>query len=132
MAYVQIFDGTPFKNVIWRLLGVRIGRQVFDDGCWMTERSLVTVGDGCTLNAGSTIQGHSLEDGTFKSDHITLGAGCTIGVNTFVHYGVRMGDGAELAADSFLMKGEEVAPDATWRGNPAASVAQLSAQGSER
>jgi acetyltransferase-like isoleucine patch superfamily enzyme len=30
-----------------------------------------------------------------------------------------MGDGAVLAADSFLMKGEEVPPDARWGGNPA-------------
>ncbi len=119
MAYVQMFNGTPFKNTIWRLLGVRIGSRVFDDGCWMTERTLVTIGDDCTLNAGSTIQGHSLEDGTFKSDHITIDAGCTIGVNAFVHYGVLMGNGAVLEADSFLMKGEEVAPQARWRGNPA-------------
>ncbi|MGH8950835.1 MAG: DapH/DapD/GlmU-related protein, partial [Acidimicrobiia bacterium] len=102
-----------------RLLGVRMGSRVFDDGCWMTERTLVTIGDDCTLNAGSTIQGHSLEDGTFKSDHITIGAGCTIGINAFVHYGVLMGHGAVLDADSFLMKGEEVAPQARWRGNPA-------------
>ena len=60
-------------NVIWRLLGVRIGQRVFDDGCYLTERTLVTIGDDCTLNAGSTIQCHSQEDGTFKSDHTTIG-----------------------------------------------------------
>jgi hypothetical protein len=31
-----------------------------------------------------------------------------------------MGDGAGLAPDSFLMKGEEVPPQARWAGNPAA------------
>ena len=40
-AYVQFFNGTPFKNVIWRMLGVRIGRRVFDDGCGIPERTLV-------------------------------------------------------------------------------------------
>jgi non-ribosomal peptide synthetase-like protein len=118
-AYLQMFNGTPFKNLVWRLLGVRIGRRVFDDGCGMTERTLVTIGHDCTLNAGSTIQCHSLEDGTFKSDRSTLGSGCTLGVNAFVHYGVTMGDGAVLDADAFLMKGEEIGPQARWRGNPA-------------
>src|SRR6266481_5293878 len=28
--YLHAFDGTPFKNVLWRLLGVRVGRRVFD------------------------------------------------------------------------------------------------------
>ena len=118
-AYFQIFNGTPFKNVMWRLLGVRIGRRVFDDGCGIVERTLVTVGSECTLNAGSVLQGHSLEDGTFKSDHITIGAGCTIGTGAFVHYGTTMGPGSELGPDSFLMKGENVPPRAWWRGNPA-------------
>jgi non-ribosomal peptide synthetase-like protein len=118
-AYLLMLNGTPFKNVAWRLLGVKIGRRVFDDGATMTERTLATVGDDCTLNASSNIQCHSQEDGTFKSERTTLGARCTLGVNAFVHYGVTMGDGAVLATSSFLMKGEEVPPHAQWGGNPA-------------
>jgi hypothetical protein len=33
-----------------------------------------------------------------------------------------MGDGAVLAADSFLMKGEEVPANARWGGNPATEM----------
>jgi non-ribosomal peptide synthetase-like protein len=118
-TYLNAFNGTPLKSVIWRLLGVRIGRRVFDDGCFLTERTFTTIGDEATLNAGSVIQCHSQEDGGFKSDRTVIGAGCTLGVGAFVHYGVTMGDGAVLAADSFLMKGEEMPPDAQWGGNPA-------------
>jgi hypothetical protein len=45
--------------------------------------------------------------------------GCTLGIGGVVHDGVTMGEGAVLAADSFLMKGEEVPADAHWGGNPA-------------
>lgn len=120
--HLELFNGTPFKNLIWRLLGVRIGSRVFDDGCYMTERTLTAVGDDCTLNTGSKIQCHSQEDGTFKSDRTTLGADCTLGVGTHVHYGVTLGDGVVLAPDSFLMKGEEVPPGAQWGGNPATEL----------
>jgi non-ribosomal peptide synthetase-like protein len=118
-AYLHMFDGTPFKNLIWRGLGVRVGRRVFDDGCYLTERTLTTIGDDCMLNANTKIQCHSQEDGTFKSDRSTLGAGCTLGVGAMVHYGVTMGAGAVLAPDSFLMKGEDVPEHARWGGNPA-------------
>lgn len=118
-SYVQMFNGTPLKGLMWRLLGVRVGRRLFDDGCGMTERSLVTLGDECTLAAATELQGHSLEDGVFKSDRITIGNGCSIGAGAFVHYGTTMGDGATLAVDSFLMKGESVPPGAEWGGNPA-------------
>ncbi|MFD3584562.1 Pls/PosA family non-ribosomal peptide synthetase [Streptomyces sp. NPDC058683] len=120
--YLNLFNGTPFKTLVWRLLGVRIGSRVFDDGVYMTERTLTTIGDECTLNAGSKIQCHSQEDGTFKSDVTTLGTGCTLGVGAHVHYGVTMGDGSVLAPDSFLMKGEEVPPHAQWGGNPAVDM----------
>jgi hypothetical protein len=64
----------------------------------------------------------NLEDGTFKSDHITIGAGCTIGTSAFLLYGTTMGDGSVLDTDSFLMKGEHVPPGTRWGGNPATEV----------
>ncbi|MER5964627.1 Pls/PosA family non-ribosomal peptide synthetase [Streptomyces sp. NPDC002057] len=117
--YVRIFDGTPFKGPVWRLLGVDVGRRLFDDGCSLTERTMVSLGDHCTLNAGSVAQCHSQEDGTFKSDRIAIGSEVTLGVGAFVHYGVTVGDAAVLEADSFLMKGEVVPRGAVWGGNPA-------------
>jgi non-ribosomal peptide synthetase-like protein len=117
--YLRAFDGTPFKNLLWRLMGVRVGRRVFDDGAHISEPTLTAIRDESVLNYRSKIQCHSQEDGTFKCDRTTVGAGCTIGVGAFVLYGVTMGDGSVLAADSFLMKGEYVPPRARWGGNPA-------------
>jgi non-ribosomal peptide synthetase-like protein len=121
----RMLVGTPYKNIVSRLLGVRMGKRVFDDGCAIVERTLTTVGDECTLNAGSTIQCHSQEDGTFKSDYSTIGNGCTLGAGALVHYGVTMGDGSVLAADAFLMKGEEVPAHAHWGGNPAREMPDM-------
>ena len=121
-GWVHIFDGTPLKGVVWRLLGVPVGRRVFDDGLAITERTLVSIGDEATFNMGSHLQSHTLEDGTFKSDHITVGSGCTVGTGALVNYGVTMEDGSSLDADSFLMKGSWLAGGARWRGNPATEV----------
>jgi len=118
----SMFGGTPFKNVISRMLGVTVGKQVFDDGCSVTEKTLGEIGDHCTLNEESTLQGHSLEEGVFKSDFIKVGNGVTLGINSFAHYGVTMGDNAILAADSFLMKGETVEANEIWQGNPAKAI----------
>jgi non-ribosomal peptide synthetase-like protein len=118
-AALGLFNGTPMKSLMWRALGVRIGRRVFDDGCGMPEKTLVTIGDDVTLNAGTTIQAHSLEDGAFKSDHITIGAGSTLAPYAFVHYGVNIGPESLVDTDAFLMKGTETAPRSRWSGNPA-------------
>ncbi|MEX5300011.1 amino acid adenylation domain-containing protein [Kocuria sp. CPCC 205292] len=116
---MAVFNGTPFKPGVWRLLGVRMGKRVFDDGCFIIEKTIVSVGDECTLNARAIIQCHSMEDRAFKLDGITIGKGCTVGVKAFIHYGVTIGDGAFVEADSFLMKGEEVPAQTTFGGNPA-------------
>jgi non-ribosomal peptide synthetase-like protein len=121
-GYFQVFNGTPFKSVFWRMMGVKLGKRVFDDGGYVTERTLVAIGDDCMLNAGTKIQCHSQEDGTFKSDRVVIEAGCTLGVGATVHYGVTMGQGVVLAPDSFLMKGEEVPSGALWGGNPAREI----------
>ncbi|WP_232661992.1 Pls/PosA family non-ribosomal peptide synthetase [Pseudonocardia sp. TRM90224] len=121
-TYIQRLNGTPFKNSLWRALGVKVGRRVFDDGAAMTERVLVSIGDRCTLNERSTIQCHSQENDAFKSDRVVVGNGVTIGVGGFVHYGTRLGDGSVLEADSFLLKGEEISPDTRWGGNPAVEL----------
>jgi carbonic anhydrase/acetyltransferase-like protein (isoleucine patch superfamily) len=94
-AYPALFNGTPMKNPRWRALGVRIGPDAFVDGCAIPEKVLVGIGGRASLNAGSTIRAHPLEDGTFESDHIAV-----------------------LDTDSFPMKGENLPARTRYRGNP--------------
>jgi non-ribosomal peptide synthetase-like protein len=120
---MPFLDGTPFKPAIWRLLGVKVGKRVFDDGTTIPEKTLVAIGDDVTLNAHSIIQCHSMEDGVFKLDTISIGSTCTIGIGIYLHYDVDMGEGAVLEADSFLMKGARVPAGARYGGNPAQEIA---------
>ncbi|MEY4414427.1 MAG: hypothetical protein RIQ53_1720 [Pseudomonadota bacterium] len=119
---VQALAGTPMRAWIWRLSGMSVGRRLFDDGCGIPEKTLVRLGDDCTLGAHATLQGHSLEDGVFKSDRLWLGDGVTVGASAYVHYDTRLDDGARVAPDSFVMKGERLGPRARWQGNPAQAV----------
>ena len=118
-ALLRVFDGTPMKPSLVRLQGAKIGKRAFDDGSGFTEPTLVEIGDDAMLNFGSTIQCHSLEDGTFKSDRVLVGDTCTLEVGAFVHYGTTLGDGSVLKADSFLMKGSDMTAQSHWLGNPA-------------
>jgi non-ribosomal peptide synthetase-like protein len=121
-SHSTFFGGTPFRPMVMRLCGARIGRCVYDDGVNMSERSLVEIGDGAVINQGVMLQSHSLEEGAYKSDFIRIGAGASLGVGSFVHYGVTMGERARLDPDAFLMKGEIAPADSRWRGNPARLV----------
>jgi non-ribosomal peptide synthetase-like protein len=115
----QLFIGTPFRTWILRMTGVRVGKKMFDDGVGISEKTMVTIGDYCTLNAGSVLQAHSLEQGRFKSDYIRIGNHCTLEAGAFIHYGVRIADHARVGTDAFVMKGEQLASGEFWNGNPA-------------
>ncbi len=117
-----LLAGTPFRPMWLRAMGVKVGSCVFDDGVVISERTLVEIGDGAALNQSVMLQSHSLEEGAFKSDFIRIGAGASLGVGAFVHYGVTIGERARLDPDAFLMKGEIAPPDTRWRGNPARLV----------
>jgi non-ribosomal peptide synthetase-like protein len=121
-AYLRMFDGTPFKTLVWRLLGVRIGRRIFDDGMRIAEKTLVDIGDESTFNMGVNLQAHSLEEGTFKSDRISIGASCTVGTVALINYGVTLEDRSIVEADSFVMKGSRIEAGRRWRGNPATEL----------
>ena len=113
---------------MWRLLGVRVGRRVFDDGCDIPERTLVTHrrrlhDQRPDLAAVPLAGGRHLQ---VRPRHRWATA-APIGVAAWTHYGVTLGDGAVLAADSFLMKGEEVPAGARWGGNPAGELRGLPA-----
>ena len=126
------FSGTPFKNLFSRLEGVQLGKKVFDDGAYFDEYTLIEIGDYTNLNAACVIQPHSLEEAVFKSDRVKIGTGCTLGVGCNLHYGVTMGDYVVIEPNSFVMKGEILDEDTTWRGNPARAVVGRSTRAVER
>jgi non-ribosomal peptide synthetase-like protein len=115
----NIFAGTPFRGLLLRSVGMKVGTKLFDCSQAITEPSLTEVGDYANLNEGCVLQAHSLEEGVFKSDYIRLGNRCSVGPGAFVHYGVKTGDHVVLDADSFLMKGETPESNTGWCGNPA-------------
>ncbi|MCZ7642148.1 MAG: peptide synthetase, partial [Pseudorhodoplanes sp.] len=117
----RLFSGTPFRPMMFRAMGMKVGRMVFDCSRSITERTLTEVGDYANLNEGSVLQAHSLEEGVFKSDHIRLGKACSIGPGAFVHYGVTMGDHVVLDAD-LPDEGRDARFHTGWRGNPARLV----------
>ncbi len=98
------------------------GKRVFDDGPWIVEKSVTEIGDDCTLGECCVIQGHSLEDGLFKSDRIHIGNRCTVASRAVIHLGAVIEDDVTVDTDSLVLKGTQAPAGSLWRGNPADQV----------
>ena len=112
--------GTPFAAPFLRLMGCRIGKRVFLGTTLFSEWDLVEVGDDVALNHGVVIQNHLFEDRVFKSSHLKIGAGASVGNMTVILYDSVIEPGSVVGTLSLLMKGETLAAGTRWQGIPTA------------
>ncbi|HEX9007369.1 MAG TPA: hypothetical protein VF889_08735 [Bacteroidota bacterium] len=83
-----IMKGTPFKNRLYRLMGVHIGRNVeIMQLAWLDHfrPELIFIGDNTLIGAYSRFTVHAYEgQGKFRYGLIEIGSNCVIGAGTGV------------------------------------------------
>jgi acetyltransferase-like isoleucine patch superfamily enzyme len=81
-----LMKGTPFKNKIFRLMGVHVGRNVeIMQMAWLDHfrPELIFIGDNTLIGAYSRFTVHAYEgQGKFRYGLIEVGKNCTIGAGT--------------------------------------------------
>jgi non-ribosomal peptide synthetase-like protein len=114
--------GTPFAEILLRMLGCKIGRYCYIETNLFSEFDLVTIGDRVALNAGVVLQNHLFEDRVMKSETLKIGDGCTVGNASVVLYSTVMERGSVLGPLSLLMKGETMPEGFRGHGIPLSQV----------
>jgi len=108
------------KNWLLRRVGVTIGEGV----SWGLESTpdvfwpdLVTVGDHAIVGYDATILCHEFLQDEYRTGEVVVEERAMIGAGAVVLPGVRIGEGARVAANSLVT--EDVPPGATVAGVPA-------------
>ena len=117
---VGYMTGTPWLNLYLRLMGAKIGRNVFLDADGFAIYDSLAIGDDSSINVDSNLLGYTIEHGQLKIGAITIGKGCFVGTRTAVRENAVMEDGSALEGLSLLPRGARVPRGETWRGSPAA------------
>jgi non-ribosomal peptide synthetase-like protein len=114
--------GTPFAAPVLRMLGCRIGKNVFLETTLFSEFDLVRIDDHASINMGVVIQNHLFEDRIMKSSHLWVGKDCNIGNMSVILYDSEMSEGATIGPMSLLMKGETLPAQSHSRGIPTSRI----------
>lgn len=117
--FLNYLRGTPMLPTFLRLLGTKIGRQVYLDTTDITEFDCVSIGDRSELNSFSGPQTHLFEDRVMKIGHVHIGNDTTIHSRSIVLYSAEVGDRSILGPLTLVMKGEKIPPHSAWIGSPA-------------
>lgn len=118
-ASSEFMRGTPFLPWVLRLYGTKIGKGVWMDLTDITEFDCVKIGDYCTLNLMACLQTHLYEDRIMKVGRVEVGKGVNVGWAATVLYDSKVGDYAQIAPLSVIMKGENIPAHTAWAGAPA-------------
>ena len=124
MSFLNYLRGTPMLPWAMRLFGAKIGHGVYLDTTDMTEFDCVSIGDHAELNDLSGPQTHLFEDRIMKIGQVRIERGATIRSRCTVLYDATLGEGAMLGPLTLVMKGENIPPNSTWCGSPAAPWAE--------
>ncbi len=101
-----------------RAMGMRIGRGVVlgPGFAQVVDPDMIAIEDGATVSA--QFQAHTFEDRVLKIDRIRIGRHATLGSDTVPLYGAVIGERAQVAPHSVVMKRERLLPGVRYGGAP--------------
>jgi non-ribosomal peptide synthetase-like protein len=130
-APVHNLAGTPWLCVYYRLMGARIGRDVYfgasgsRGSTGLSTFDVVSVGDRTSVGTGTALDGSWVEGGCLHIGPVSIGRNCFIGNRCAIGANASMRDGAGLSDLSMLPEGACVPEGELWTGSPAEPAGRL-------
>lgn len=121
-SLIRMSLGSEFFNMWARLMGVKIGKNVWCETWWLPEFDLIELGNSVTINRGTVLQTHLFHDRVMSMEHVRFKCGSTLGPNSFVLPGATVEKRTLIGAASLVMRQETLPADSLWSGNPVRHV----------
>lgn len=121
-TFVDFILLTPFANLLQRLLGAKLGRNVQINSKFVFDATLLEIGDNTVVGGGAIIIGHVVERGILKLKRVKIGKNVTIGSHATIMPGCEIGDNAIIGASAVLLKNTKVESRAVYFGVPAEQI----------
>ena len=119
---INIFNLTPLKPFYLRLIGCKIGKNVFLAGEeWIIDPSVTEIGEN-TMIGGKTILSAHLAEEKLIVKKIKIGKNCLIGGQSLILPGAIIEDNVVLGAKSLVTKNQILKKGKTYAGNPAKEI----------
>ncbi|MEO8755423.1 MAG: DapH/DapD/GlmU-related protein [Casimicrobiaceae bacterium] len=121
-SFLEFVTPTPFSLMYYRLMGMKIGRNVTLNSTAIADPSLIEIDDGATIGGSANILAHYAQGGFLVIAPVKIGAGATIGMRAVIMGGVDVGAKAKVLANSFVLPNTKIPPGEAWAGIPAQRI----------
>ena len=121
-TFIDFILLTPFANLLYRMLGAKMGTNVHINSSFVFDHSLLEIDDGAVIGGGAIIDAHIFERGKLILRKVKIGKQALLGSHCTVMPGCVIGDKAIISANALLQKDSKVEPRDVWVGIPAVSL----------
>ncbi|MBC7466592.1 MAG: hypothetical protein H7256_11430 [Bdellovibrio sp.] len=121
-TFLEFVTPSPLSLLFYRMMGMKMGSGVVINTTWISDPSLIELGDKVTLGGSVTIVAHYGQGGLLVIAPVRIGNNCTVGLKSSIMGGVIMGDGAKLLPHSVVLPKTVIPPGETWGGVPAVKI----------
>lgn len=116
IAPVSYISGTPLASLYLRLLGAKVGENVYFESLEISAPDLITIGDNCSFENSSWLLPAEVAHGELHLRRINISDGCIVGVRSGVTGGASMEEGSALQDLSCIGSGKKIPKDEEWVG----------------
>ncbi len=121
-TFLDFVTPTPISNIFYQMMGMKIGRGVIINTTYISDPSLIEIGDKVTIGGSVTILAHYGQGGLMVIAPIKIGSKVTIGLKASIMGGVEIGDGAKIMPHSVVLPKTIIPAGETWGGVPAVKI----------
>jgi len=115
-------QATPLMSLYLRLMGAKVGADVWCETMTITEFDMVELAEGSTVNRHGIVETHLFHDRMLRIGPARLGAGATLGPVSAMLPDSTIGDHSTVGARSVVMRGEQLPAGTRWHGAPVLSA----------
>ncbi|MDF1660266.1 MAG: hypothetical protein P1V97_00740 [Planctomycetota bacterium] len=118
-SFLEFITPTPMSQLYFRMMGMKIGRDVIINTTAISDPSLIEFGNRVTVGGTACLLAHYAHGGHMVLSPIVVHDGATIGLRAIIMGGVEIGPKAKILAGSFVMPNTKIPAGETWGGIPA-------------
>lgn len=121
-SFLEFVTPSAFSLLYYRLMGMKIGRNVAINSTAIADPSLIEMEDNVTIGGSASVLAHYAQGGYLVIAPVKIRKGATIGLRAVVMGGVEIGEKAKVLASSFVLPNTKIPPGETWAGIPAQRI----------
>ena len=121
-------SGTVWNKLFYRILGAKIGKNVFINSPKLSDAYMLELGDNVVIGGGASITCHIFEGNKLILGKVKIGNNVLIGAESYVMPGVTIEDNCNIGLKALVRKNKTIPEKSmimAFPGTPAKKIAEI-------